>query len=103
MKSFRSILPFVATAFILIGSVALYDYVVTSRARSRAAEFCDELGLNTSIAGALTRAKREEISYISQDWYSFYFPAAFFDTAICEVKTDAQGLVKSKSVWISRD
>lgn len=81
----------------------LYDYLSTVRAKSRASQFCDGIALNASIDIVLKRATDEGISHLSKDWYSFYFPTAFFDTAICEVKTDRQGLVKSKNVWVSHD
>ncbi len=81
----------------------MYDYLVTSFAERTAKRFCDDIQPNTNIAVALRRARDENISYLFERWYSFYFPAAFFDTVVCEVKTDSQGIVESRSVWTSRD
>lgn len=103
MKALRYVSTFIAVVGVLFGGAALYNYLATSHAERSATRFCDRIKPNTSIAIALKRANNEEISYLYRDWYKFYFPAAFFDIVTCEVETDPQGLVKSKSVHISRD
>jgi len=103
MKGPQGCLRLVALAVAFFVAGGAYWYIGNRLAERHAQTFCDAIPLRANIATTLERAKKENISYIFRGWYVFHFSGAFFDTAVCEVETDDQGIVKGKSVTLYVD
>lgn len=74
--------------------------LVCRKERARVLRCCSD---RSSISSAIARAKDERLLWGSERFYTFYFPGAIFDKALCEVEVDQNGLVVRKGSAMEYD
>jgi hypothetical protein len=91
------------TLILALAAIISLRFALSLGAKNAAQSFCGGVGVGSDISLALERANARGISYRKGEWYTFYFPGAFFDTAVCDVGVDDKGLVTTTHADLFRD
>ena len=104
MKKFLKAVAIISTVIVL-GVVLFSAFVFYGNwsAERRAREFCDAIPIGSSISTAIARAEKHKVVWVLGRFYTFIFPAAFFDKAVCEVEVDQRGTVVKKGAVMEHD
>lgn len=104
MKKYLKVVAAI-TAIIVLGFVFFLAVVFYGNwsAERRAREFCDAIPIGSSISTAIARAEKEKVLWGLGRFYTFFFPGAFFDKAVCEVEVDQLKKVVKKGSVMEHD